>query len=220
MTATRQEPPLVRRATLADLDAMAATLTAAFDDDPIYNWFIRQDARRAQAMRHFFTEEVREYLGSDGAAAEEPGATKQAWVTTSLDGVTSGVALWSAPPGGTRSRLISLLRAAPHFARDTGLARLPRLLWLIRATEAKYPRIPHWYLCVLGVEPSTQGAGAGAALVRTVIEACDRDRLPAYVESSKERNLPFYERHGFRLVERLDFPLRGPSLWLMWREPR
>ena len=217
MTSPSAGPPAVRRATLADLDTMARTLAAAFDDDPIYNWVMRQDARRAQAMHHFFTEEVREYLDAPGAtAAGGYDATKQAWTT----GTGDGVALWSAPPGGHRLSIAELLRAAPVFLPDTGLARLPRLLWLLHATEAKYPRIPHWYLCVLGVGPSTQGTGVGSALVRTVLDEADRDRLPAYVESSKERNLPFYERHGFRVVERLDFPLRGPSLGLMWREPR
>ena len=201
-------PPAIRRATLADLDAMAAPWHAAFDDDPIYNWFVRQDARRAQAMRHFFTEEVREYV--------QPGAAKQAWTTDSRD----AVAMWSPPPGGPHTPLTSLLRAAPAFLPDCGVLGALRLLWLLRATKARYPLIPHWYLCVLGVHPSTQGTGIGSSLVRTVLDTCDRDRLPAYVESSKARNLPFYERHGFRLLERLDFPLRGPSLWLMWREPR
>ncbi len=207
----------VRRATPADLEAMAGTLAAAFGDDPIYGWFIRRDARRAEALRRFFADEVRDYLASGEAGAT--GATKQAWVTAAVDGV-NGVAMWQPPPGGQRTPIGALLRAAPHFARDTGLVRLPRLLWLVRATEAKHPRIPHWYLSVLGVHPSTQGAGVGSALLRPVLEACDRDRLPAYVESSKERNLPFYARHGFKVMERLDFPLRGPSLWLMWREPR
>jgi ribosomal protein S18 acetylase RimI-like enzyme len=198
----------VRPAGPGDLEAIAATLAAAFDDDPIYNWFIRQDARRIAAMRHFFLDEAREYV--------EAGSAKRAWVTAARD----GVAMWCPPPGGQRSPLTSMLRAVPGFVRDTGLVGAARLAWLIRATEARYPRIPHWYLSVLGVAPLRQGSGVGSALVREVLAACDRERLPAYVESSKERNLPFYERHGFRVVERLDFPLRGPTLWLMWREPR
>ena len=43
--------------------------------------------------------------------------------------------------------------------------------------------------------------------------------MPAYLESSKERNVAYYARHGFRVREELDLP-RGPRVWLMWRDPR
>jgi hypothetical protein len=52
-----------------------------------------------------------------------------------------------------------------------------------------------------------------------VLDLCDREHFPAYLESSKERNVDFYARHGFRVRERITLP-DGPSLWLMWREPR
>jgi len=47
----------------------------------------------------------------------------------------------------------------------------------------------------------------------------DAEGLPAYLESSKESNVPFYERHGFAVTETFDLP-DGPRLWLMWRDPR
>jgi hypothetical protein len=52
-----------------------------------------------------------------------------------------------------------------------------------------------------------------------VLERCDRDGVPAYLESSKERNVVLYERHGFRVVEQLRLPKDGPPIWRMWREP-
>jgi hypothetical protein len=52
-----------------------------------------------------------------------------------------------------------------------------------------------------------------------VLRSCDEDRIPAYLESSKERNVDFYGRHGFRVLERLSLPA-GPPVWLMWRDPR
>lgn len=107
----------------------------------------------------------------------------------------------------------------PGLIRYTGASRLPRLWRPIRRSEARYPRQPHRYLYLVGVEPGRQGRGTGSALVRAGLEACDRDRMPAYLESSKERNVPLYERHGFRVVERLDRGRSAPSMWLMWRDP-
>ena len=43
---------------------------------------------------------------------------------------------------------------------------------------------------------------------------------PAYLESSSERNLPLYERNGFRVVGEIQALGQGPSIWRMWREPQ
>jgi hypothetical protein len=52
-----------------------------------------------------------------------------------------------------------------------------------------------------------------------VLRACDEERLPAYLESSNEVNIPFYRANGF--VERapVQLPAGGPRFWPMWREP-
>ena len=78
---------------------------------------------------------------------------------------------------------------------------------------------PHWYLAFLGIEPSEQGKGLGSALLRPVLERCDSEGTPAYLETSNERNLPFYQRHGFEVVQQCGIP-DGPHFWGMWRVAR
>ena len=85
--------------------------------------------------------------------------------------------------------------------------------------ESKHPRQPHWYLATLGTAVEQQGKGVGSALMRPVLEHCDAEGIPCYLESSKERNVPFYRRHGFEVVEEVPLPGDGPMLWTMWREP-
>jgi hypothetical protein len=43
--------------------------------------------------------------------------------------------------------------------------------------------------------------------------------MPAYLESSKEINVPLYERNGFKVTEQMTVPNGGPPIWLMWRDP-
>ena len=40
----------------------------------------------------------------------------------------------------------------------------------------------------------------GSALLRYALEQCDRDGMPAYLESSNPRNIPLYQRHGFEII--------------------
>jgi ribosomal protein S18 acetylase RimI-like enzyme len=83
-----------------------------------------------------------------------------------------------------------------------------------------HPQRPHWYLGGIGTDPPLQGSGIGTELMRSRLARCDAAGMPAYLESSKERNVPFYERHGFTVTRELRIPDGGPLLWLMWRDPR
>ena len=99
-----------------------------------------------------------------------------------------------------------------------------RLPWMRRCWEAitdVHPSEPHFYLSGLGTDPPRQGQGLGSAALMPVLTRCDAEGIPAYLESTKERNLAFYERHGF-VVTGIDRRSRStvPTLWTMWREPQ
>ena len=64
------------------------------------------------------------------------------------------------------------------------------------------------------------GQGLGTQMLREVLAGVDTDGVPAYLESSNERNLPLYERNGFRVVGELQALGHGPAIWRMWREPQ
>jgi ribosomal protein S18 acetylase RimI-like enzyme len=77
----------------------------------------------------------------------------------------------------------------------------------------------HRYLMVLGVEPKRQGQGVGGALLQPGLELADRERVPCYLETAKEINVRFYEKHGFEVRRKIDLPRGGPPMWTMLREP-
>ena len=41
------------------------------------------------------------------------------------------------------------------------------------------------------------------------------DHVPAFLETGVERNVAYYERFGFRVVDDDDSPLDGPHVWFM-----
>jgi predicted N-acetyltransferase YhbS len=85
--------------------------------------------------------------------------------------------------------------------------------------ESGHPTTPHYYLDSLGVEPEWQGMGLGSALMRPVLERCDREAMPAYLNAGSPRSRDLYMRHGFEVTEEFTLPDGGPPLWRMWRQP-
>ena len=85
--------------------------------------------------------------------------------------------------------------------------------------DRHHPTEPHWYLQMLGTEPQWQGKGIASALLAPVLDRCDRSGQRVYLEASKEQNISFYARHGFTVTEQMQVP-KGPTMWVMWREPR
>ncbi len=98
--------------------------------------------------------------------------------------------------------------------------RLPLATWTQLRLERRHPSASeHWYLHYLGVEPRRQGRGLGGDLLRPVLDLCDREGIPSYLESSTERNRVLYERNGYSLTGSFPMPAAGPKLHEMWRDP-
>jgi len=83
--------------------------------------------------------------------------------------------------------------------------------------ESHLPSEPLWYLDALAVDPSRQAKGIGGALLRFGLELGERDGTGAFLETSRERNVGYYERFGFRVVDEGDAPGGGPHIWFMRR---
>jgi ribosomal protein S18 acetylase RimI-like enzyme len=69
------------------------------------------------------------------------------------------------------------------------------------------------------VDPDHHGKGLGTALLRPVLERCDRDGIGAYLENTNETNLALYERLGFAVVNEFYICHVAPPIWPMWRDP-
>jgi len=91
---------------------------------------------------------------------------------------------------------------------------------LARVIGAEGSDEPHFYLFVLGTHAAHQSRGLGGQVLEPVLARCDEQRLPARLESSNPRNVPFYERHGFEVLGEVAVVPGGPVIRPMRREPR
>ena len=199
-----RESDSVRKLGPADRDAVIAAVARAFYDDPVFSFLLPNDDRRAgQLERGFglFADKI--WLPHDETYTTESAVGGSFWL----------------PPDEWHLSVFKQLTMVPAMITSLGLGDLPRLLRTLSLIEAKHPRERHYYLPVIGVAPEWQGKGIGTALLRPMLERCDREGVPAYLEASSERNRACYERNGFEVTNELQVPGGGPPIWPMWREP-
>jgi GNAT superfamily N-acetyltransferase len=194
----------VRPADAADHEAAAEALALGFAEDPVWAHLLPADQTRAEKLLAYFSADM-EALTPD---------YREVWVT----GDASGAAVW-ARPGHWQVPFGLTMREAAGMIRVFG-RRLPLGLRTLMRLERHHPKAEHWYLNYLAVEPRRQGRGLGGALLAPILERCDREGTPAYLEATSPRNVSLYERNGFTVTGVFDAPGRGgPPLRQMWREP-
>lgn len=199
MLAAQQQ---VRVARPADRVRVADLLVRAFADDALVRWVYDRAQLRARASRRFFRWSLDRMLPDDAV-----------WTADDF----AGAALWALPGNG-----VPTLREQVALVAGTALTiRRPLTkAFALDRVERAHPREPHLYLAVLGVEPARQGQGLGSALLRPGLALADEERWPAFLETVTPRNLDFYGRHGFAVIDELALPGGGPPVWQMWREPQ
>jgi GNAT superfamily N-acetyltransferase len=195
----------IRKATLLDNDHIAATYASAFEDDPTFSWFFPKASTRRRRLQGFFG-----FVGPHMALPHD-----ETWMTDDA----LAVATW-IPPDKWKMPMMQQLRLLPGFVRWSGRFT-PRILNALTKMDKVHPHDPpSWYLLGLGTVKEHQGKGLGSAVLSHMLTRCDTEGLPAYLESSNPRNIPFYARHGFVERDPIRFGDQGPVLTPMWRDPR
>lgn len=199
--------PEVAAARKADVRELAHTLGRAFFDDPVMTWMLPQPGRRAKALPTMFAAMARHHFLGDGGVE-----------VATADGHIAAAALWS-PPGRWKTTTWQELRMMRGFVRAFGMD-FKRGKQVEELMAKHHPEQPHWYLGVIGSDPTFRGGGFGHALMAARLDRVDAEYAPAYLESSNPDNVPYYQRFGFEITGEIQLPDGGPVMAQMWREPR
>jgi len=193
-----QENVEARIATTSDLDGLTATLTVAFEHDPLWSWAFTDPTDLAVWWQF-----------NIGSALRYP------WVWISGDYAAASV--W-IPPDGTELTDEEEARVEPVL-RDLIGPRAPEVIELVRRFDVSHPEgPPHYYLSLLGVHPEHRGEGLGMALLAENLQRMDAEGVPSYLESSNPGNNGRYERLGYRRVGEFTTPDGERTVATMWRD--
>jgi ribosomal protein S18 acetylase RimI-like enzyme len=185
----------------------AEMMARAFHTDPLFTWMLPNETRRRKTLSWFL--ECMLDLGF---------RLGQVHTTPALD----GAAIWLGPDNPHISWWESIRSGLSIFPLRVGLSHIRNYFVIDQSFgEIHHQTVsgPHWYLCILAVDPSRQGTGVGQALLQYHLARVDQDQLPCYLETNNERNLAFYQKVGFS-VSGQETPIPGgPTVWGMLRQP-
>lgn len=170
----------IKTAIASDQAGAIGVLTLAFSVDPMARWSLSDPEK---------------YLAAFPLITKAFGGSAFAKGTAYIADSFTGAALWLPP--GTKSDEESLKKL---FDENTDSGIKEDMQTIFEQMEKFHPTEPHWYLPMIGVDPTHQGVGIGAALMAEALKAVDRDGAIAYLESSNPRNISLYQRHGFEVI--------------------
>jgi len=186
-----------------DVPAVAACLTSAFQDDPLWGlWTFPDSASRPhrlyQLMRFWALAGIR-----------------HPWVRMTEN--AEAVALW-LPPG--EPEFTAQEEAAfGSLIDDLFGERAHELHSLFDRFDEYHPEEPHYYLSLWATHRDHARRGLGTSLIHDNLANIDAEHMPAYLESTNPANLPRYEALGFNRTDEFG-PSGGPVITTMWRNAR
>ena len=134
-----------------------------------------------------------------------PGITFLAWINKQIVGVM-------------RMKSCSGSKVTNEHAQTEELNNLDwRKSYWLNEWARQDPLNQHWHLGPVGVLPSHQGKGIGTELLSRFCKEVDACLAPAYLETDTDKNVRFYGRFGFQVVEETEiFEVKNSY---MWRNP-
>ena len=192
--------------TAADIPAASEMLARSFHNDPMTCHLLPDAAKRPSLSAQSY-----QCLLRYGIHCGEVLAT-----SANLD----GVAIW-IPPEAAHGSLAKLLRAClftlPLTAGPSFFLRFLSYHQHLDRLRREHTPFRHWYLQLLGVDPSHQRKGYATALVYPMLARFDREHMPCCLDTMNGDNVAFYERFGFRVAAKSLVPKTQIGLWLMAR---
>ena len=193
-----QKNGLMIRAGIEDKNRIVNILSNAFDDNKSVNYIIQQDAKRKQRIRNLmaYSFDLCHSFGDVFMSDDKKGCAL--------------ILL----PDKKKTTLRSILLDTKLAVSAIGLANIKKAMEREAAINKIHPDGIIYYLWFIGVDPTDQGNGVGSKLLESVIQEGLSQKRTICLETSSIKNLPWYEKHGFKTYLDLDF---GYKLYCMKR---
>lgn len=175
-------------ATYKDKQRVVDILSNSFDDNKSVNYIVKQDSQRKGRIRQLMSYSF-DVCHSFGKVL--------------LSDDKSGCAL-IVLPDKKKTTPKSILWDLKLISSCTGIANIKKAMDRESKIKKLQPNIPMYYLWFIGVDPTMQNKGVGSTLIKDIISNSQSENRTVCLETSTIKNLPWYEKFGFKIYNELD----------------
>ena len=191
-----------------DVDRLASVSADAYRDYPLHNWFTngKYDPVTSELLMKVTLKTM----------------TEDAVIYADSEEI-NGFAVW-LPFGFAGNKTIPFLKSGGlKLIFHAGLGVISRLLAYEKYAmnlKKEFTDNYDWYLFNLSIKTDAQGKGIASKLMRPMLQFCDDERMVAYLETNKEKNVGLYQHYGFDLMKEELIPKSPVTHYSMVRTPK
>jgi ribosomal protein S18 acetylase RimI-like enzyme len=191
----------------SQLKTAGKILGKALRDDPVFKYILPEKNERDDKIKYIF--QLASCLGVKYGKVQATSSNLE------------GIAIWLPFEEYKKLTWGTFLCSIKFKIWKVGIKALKRfgpILDYSRKIHIKYASGEHWYLQTIGVKPSLQEMGFGSMLLNNMLKRIDQNPLPVFLETSLEKNVKYYRKFGFRVVEEGKAPGTEVKIWFMLRK--
>ena len=188
--------------------ALAATVTAAFWDDPFYAGITagRPEPERRAALDRYFALALREAWRAGEVQAGDDGA---------------GVAIWTAPSGSPgaeaaasdKQRALQALLRAEEWAAYQAIGAFSHRMVAAAVADGVGD------MSIMSCAWARKGTRVDERLLLPTLPRLNAQFLTGYLETFISRSMAFYGLHGYDTAASAVEPVTGAPYWILCRPP-
>lgn len=195
---------------MSSLAQACAALVESLFDDPFYvaiSERLGNDLEvRRQALSRYFQYSLEEAQRTGRCIlAPDPSLGAAAWLLPRTPEV-------EAAESAAKSEYLSSVLG------ERGTQNYYRIVRYMAPLAAQVIPSGAWYLSIIGILPSAQGRGIGAALLADTLQEASQAGATCYLETFTLRTVKFYERVGFHCVAEHHEPITNRDYVVMRRD--
>jgi GNAT superfamily N-acetyltransferase len=172
-----------------DIYEVLSVAESAFFDEKLYKWTVPNDNERRVFIKSFFQIRLEAGLG-------------RKFMEVALDDTKKIVAaaIWAPPVEDTNDGQENSSDFDKLFSKfDNGIReRCHQFFGTVMGAEKSFIQ-PYWALAPIFVHKKMQGKGIASLLIRKQLKVIDNVHLPCILVTQEEKNIPVYERYGFKI---------------------